>query len=344
MGNTDMVESEPMESVERMVLKFPRALFEEVIAKMEKRKRKITRKHLYISTRQKKLYSLSSSSPSSSPPHSPTSFSSLSSLSFSPPHSPSSSSASSLNSSFSSSLSLSPSSSSPPLSPEEIQPTAPITVISPDISSLSVTEQEEHRPVRESKKKFYELLSSVISGDPCPSRFENNHVNKLKNNKPKLLSSQQKRDIAQSMSVRRHFPAEIMTIEGKGTGVRTLRSLSRFQFICEYVGELITKTEALRREKTYAATSTTHIMSCYMYYFEHRGQEYCLDATTENGPWGIGRLINHSINGNLDTVKIVIDNVPRLAFIANQDISAGSELAYDYGDRTSFAAFPWLKK
>lgn len=54
-----------------------------------------------------------------------------------------------------------------------------------------------------------------------------------------------------------------------------------------------------------------------------------IDATAEEGSWGIGRLINHSIYGNLATVKVVVDGVPRLAFIAKREIKAGEELAYD---------------
>lgn len=325
MGNSELLEDAPMEIVERMVLKFPRALFEEVIAKLAERKTsplkrrkkrklmsKIKRLHRYEGS--EPSFSSSSSSPDSAPPSPPfSSLCSLPSLSFSSPE------------------------------PLPISESSPVDV-TPSLPTIqSSKSDQEHRPERESKKKFYELLSSVIAGDPCPSRFETNRVNQLSGNKPKLLSKQQKREIIKLMSCRRHFPAEILSIQGKGTGVKTLRPLSRCQFICEYAGDLITKTEALRRERLYAATSNTRIMSCYMYYFEHRGQEMCLDATSESGTWGIGRLINHSVNGNLDTVKIVVDGVPRLAFVANQDIPAGSELAYDYGDRTSFAAFPWLK-
>lgn len=58
----------------------------------------------------------------------------------------------------------------------------------------------------------------------------------------------------------------------------------------------------------------------------------------------MGRLINHSRNGNLITRTIPVDKVPRLAFIAKVNIKKGEELLYDYGDRSkeSLEHHPWL--
>eukprot|EP00026_Physarum_polycephalum_P003576 Phypoly_transcript_03589.p1 GENE.Phypoly_transcript_03589~~Phypoly_transcript_03589.p1 ORF type:complete len:350 (-),score=56.09 Phypoly_transcript_03589:111-1160(-) len=333
--------------MERMTLKFPRPLFEQAIAQWEEKKispkkRKKRKGKDFSRVKRHKTPSPPSSSPvpPSSSPVPPSSS----------PFTPSSSSSSSL--SPSPSPPPSPPAPAPrpvslplPLPPRPPPPPPPRLPLPPPPPTFPIdTTSEANRPVRESKKKFYELLESVVSGDPCPIRYEPLITEQPFVDKKCKLTKAQKKTYTKLMSCRRHFPAEIMTIEGKGTGVKTLRALVRHQFICEYHGELITKTEALRREKVYAARSATRTMPCYMYYFEHRGQEMCIDATAENGTFGIGRLINHSVNGNLDTVKLVIDGVPRLAFIANRDISAGDELAYDYGDRTSFAAYPWLKK
>jgi len=83
-------------------------------------------------------------------------------------------------------------------------------------------------------------------------------------------------------------------------------------------------------------------MNCYMYFFEHRGQEMCVDATEPS--FGFSRMVNHSVNGNLDTVKVLAKGVPHLALVANRDIEKGEELSYDYGDRfgASLTNFPWL--
>lgn len=68
-----------------------------------------------------------------------------------------------------------------------------------------------------------------------------------------------------------------------------------------------------------------------------------VDATKETGR--MGRLINHSKNGNCQTKLHDINGVPHLILVASRDIDKGEELLYDYGDRSkaSIAAHPWLK-
>lgn len=68
---------------------------------------------------------------------------------------------------------------------------------------------------------------------------------------------------------------------------------------------------------------------------------FSIDATAETGR--LGRLVNHSRNGNLSTKAVWVDG-PRLVLLAAQDISPGEELMYDYGDRSkeSLQNHPWL--
>lgn len=68
-----------------------------------------------------------------------------------------------------------------------------------------------------------------------------------------------------------------------------------------------------------------------------------VDATKETGR--MGRLINHSKNGNCQTKLHDINGVPHLILVASRNIDEGEELLYDYGDRSkaSIAAHPWLK-
>ena len=82
---------------------------------------------------------------------------------------------------------------------------------------------------------------------------------------------------------------------------------------------------------------------CFMYFFQFNEKKYCIDATIENGRYG--RLINHSRqNANLKTKVILCNGLPRLILIAKFDIKIGTELLYDYGDRSkeNIAANPWL--
>ena len=72
---------------------------------------------------------------------------------------------------------------------------------------------------------------------------------------------------------------------------------------------------------------------------------FSIDATTETGR--LGRLVNHSrLQPNCCTKVVMVDKVPRLVLIAKTDIEAGTELLYDYGDRSkeSLIAHPWLAK
>lgn len=69
---------------------------------------------------------------------------------------------------------------------------------------------------------------------------------------------------------------------------------------------------------------------------------FSIDATAETGK--LGRLVNHSRNGNLMTKVVMIQKQPHLVLIAKEDLPAGVELTYDYGDRSKEALqhHPWL--
>lgn len=126
---------------------------------------------------------------------------------------------------------------------------------------------------------------------------------------------------------------------GKGRGIVATRDFNRGDFVVEYSGELIDINEAKVRERLYAADENT---GCYMYYFLFNNKQYCVDATAESKK--MGRLVNHSRQGNLITKTIVVDSVPRLILVAKRDIPRGEELLYDYGDRSkrSLTLHPWL--
>ena len=76
----------------------------------------------------------------------------------------------------------------------------------------------------------------------------------------------------------------------------------------------------------------------YIFFLTHS-----VDATAESSR--LGRLLNHSRNGNCTTKSLVVNEIPRLILIAKRDIKKGEELSYDYGDRSKAAieAHPWLK-
>ncbi|XP_040914600.1 N-lysine methyltransferase KMT5A-A [Toxotes jaculatrix] len=133
---------------------------------------------------------------------------------------------------------------------------------------------------------------------------------------------------------------EVQYIEGKGRAVFATRCFQKGEYVVEYHGDLLQITDAKKREAEYAQNPAT---GCYMYYFQYLCKTYCVDATKESGR--MGRLINHSKNGNCQTKLHDISGVPHLILVASRDIDEGEELLYDYGDRSkaSIAAHPWLK-
>ncbi|XP_045539191.1 histone-lysine N-methyltransferase PR-Set7 [Papilio machaon] len=154
----------------------------------------------------------------------------------------------------------------------------------------------------------------------------------------KCVMAEKMRDLERAVREQREDGLKVEYFDGKGRGVIATRAFLRGQFVVEYAGELVGVVEAREREQRYAQDPEA---GCYMYYFRHCDQQYCIDATAESGR--LGRLVNHSRNGNLHTKAIWVDG-PRLVLIAAQDIAPGDELTYDYGDRSREALrhHPWL--
>jgi len=122
---------------------------------------------------------------------------------------------------------------------------------------------------------------------------------------------------------------DVREIQLKGRGVVTSRFYAKGDFVLEYSGELIDIGAAKDRESMYSLDTTK---GCYMYYFNHREKQYCIDATSESGRYG--RLVNHSCKTpNCVTKVVMLGETPRLILVAKQDIEVDTELLYDYGDR-----------
>lgn len=130
-------------------------------------------------------------------------------------------------------------------------------------------------------------------------------------------------------------------IPNKGRAVVTTRTFIKDEFVVEYVGTLISRKEALEREKFYENHPENY--GCFMFYIKHVTGTLCIDATEESAQ--LGRLINHSkLNPNLRVQIISVDERPRLVFVAKRDIAENEELLFDYNDRRKHIinANPWL--
>lgn len=142
-------------------------------------------------------------------------------------------------------------------------------------------------------------------------------------------------EIANELSPRNDL---CLFVNEKGRSVKTTQGFHKGEKVCYYEGELITKTEGLKRHKTYSVG-----VGSYLYFFEHGGRGWCVDATREN--FSFGRLLNHSKKKpNIKASICEIDGDPRILFTALIDIPSNTELLYDYGDRSKeiIKANPWL--
>lgn len=95
-------------------------------------------------------------------------------------------------------------------------------------------------------------------------------------------------------------------------------------FVCEYIGELISDSEADRRED-----------DSYLFDLDNKdGDTYCIDARRYGN---VARFINHLCNPNLVPVKVFVEHqdlrFPRICLFASRDIPAYEELGFDYGEK-----------
>ncbi|KAI9580306.1 hypothetical protein GQX74_000299 [Glossina fuscipes] len=128
---------------------------------------------------------------------------------------------------------------------------------------------------------------------------------------------------------RRNALSLFKTSNGCGWGVRTDKAMCKGEYVCEYVGEIITVEEANERGKRYDTIGRTYLFD--LDYDTSSDTKYTIDAAQYGN---IGHFVNHSCDPNLGVYSFWIDNLdikmPRLAFFTLRLIKAGEELSFDY--------------
>lgn len=121
--------------------------------------------------------------------------------------------------------------------------------------------------------------------------------------------------------------------ESKGMGLKTKNRISKGAFVCEYAGELLTKAEALKRNRYNDENDLMNYIVCLNESSSHPKQGQSLQTFIDPSKKGnIGRYLNHSCDPNCMVVSVRIDSpVPKLAIFATRDIEAGEELCFHYG-------------
>lgn len=123
------------------------------------------------------------------------------------------------------------------------------------------------------------------------------------------------------------------TSNGCGWGVRSEQRIKQGQFICQYVGEVITFEEAEKRGREYDANGLTYLFDLD---FNSCENPYVVDAAHLGN---VSHFINHSCDPNLGVWAVWADcldpNLPMLALFATRDIEAGEEICFDYLQKSS---------
>ncbi|XP_017229776.1 probable inactive histone-lysine N-methyltransferase SUVR2 [Daucus carota subsp. sativus] len=129
-----------------------------------------------------------------------------------------------------------------------------------------------------------------------------------------------------------------MTVGGKGWGLRTLESLPKGAFVCEYVGEVITNSElcdrVLQGRNTGSHQYSVPLDANWSTKIVLKDEEaLCLDATHYGN---VARFINHRcVDSNLIEIPVEVETPDRhyyhLAFFTTREVKALEELTWDYG-------------
>ncbi|GJW80164.1 histone-lysine N-methyltransferase ASHH1 [Tanacetum coccineum] len=114
---------------------------------------------------------------------------------------------------------------------------------------------------------------------------------------------------------------KLFKTEGRGWGLLADENIEAGRFIIEYCGEVISSDEAEQRSRTYEAQGLRDA------YIISLNSNSFIDATKKGS---LGRFINHSCQPNCETRKWTVLGETRVGIFATEDISVGTELAYDY--------------
>ncbi|CAM9352428.1 unnamed protein product, partial [Ectocarpus fasciculatus] len=112
---------------------------------------------------------------------------------------------------------------------------------------------------------------------------------------------------------------EVKGAQGKGYGLFAGEALPEGSYIREYVGEIVTLAELIRRRENMGQAE-------HLYAMEIKRETY-IDSTRVGS---ISRFINHSCEPNCTAEVWVVKNRLRVAITAMKDISLGEELSFDY--------------
>jgi len=126
---------------------------------------------------------------------------------------------------------------------------------------------------------------------------------------------------------------EIKSFGSKGYGLVATKLLTKGTFICEYAGEILTKTEAIRRDHQNQLEQKMNYIFCLneVGLADGKMTQTFIDPSRKGN---IGRYINHSCDANCDIISTRVDCIiPKIAIFANRDILPSMEITFNYGSK-----------
>jgi len=116
-----------------------------------------------------------------------------------------------------------------------------------------------------------------------------------------------------------HAPVSIRYIDASvGYGVFADKKIAPCAFVGEYTGLIQERNRKQLKGKSY----------CLRYTLWEGKKQFTIDAEHQGN---FTRFINHSANPNLGLQSVYWRGLPRMIFVALQEIKEGSQLTFDYG-------------
>jgi len=137
---------------------------------------------------------------------------------------------------------------------------------------------------------------------------------------------------------------EFQQFSFKGLGLVARKSIVRGSFICSYLGEILTKPEAVRRDRQNQIEQQMNYIFCLNEVNTETGAtiQTFIDPSRKGN---IGRYINHSCDANCDIISVRVDCfIPQITIFANRDIPPLTEITFNYGSTGAEASIEVGKK
>ncbi|KAF8821792.1 histone lysine methyltransferase SET2, partial [Cardiosporidium cionae] len=119
----------------------------------------------------------------------------------------------------------------------------------------------------------------------------------------------------------------ISDISGKGRGMIAGRDFEAGDFVCEYIGEVVSSEEYQHRIQSHSMMEIDDRLESHWYVLEVKNGVY-LDSTYMGN---LSRFINHSCSPNARNKVVNVKGTYRMGIFCIKDIKRGEEIFYDYG-------------